>query len=172
VADPGGRPPPIFGKVNLIFYNCIQCLTKIFLKLNLDFIMAEIRGVFGSEWCMRVCVIEIVAATVFCSAKAQFWIISEAILIPKIYARLQEIASNFSKISGRGPQTQRRCWRLQRSVRGFAPLPERTPFPKFLDPPLYATGHVQVTIILHDRVCVTPNVQTTCFKQVLQLVSF
>jgi len=48
---------------------------------------------------MRVCVwIEIVAATVFCSAKAQFWMIFEAILIPKIYARLQEIASNFFKI--------------------------------------------------------------------------
>jgi len=31
--------------------------------------------------------------------------ISEAILIPKIYARLQEIASNFSKFSGGGPQT-------------------------------------------------------------------
>jgi len=30
---------------------------KIFLKLNLDFIVAEIRGVFGSVgWCMRVCV--------------------------------------------------------------------------------------------------------------------
>jgi len=30
---------------------------KICLKLNLDFIAAEIRGVFGSVWgCMRVCV--------------------------------------------------------------------------------------------------------------------
>jgi len=47
---------------------------------------------------------EIVAATVFCSAKAQFWMISEAILIPIIYARLQEIASNFFKIFwGRPP---------------------------------------------------------------------
>jgi len=64
-----------------------------------------------------------VAATVFCSAKAQFWMISEAILIPKIYARLQEIASNFSKFSGGGPQTPRRCSSLRRSVRGFAPLP-------------------------------------------------
>jgi len=31
--------------------------------------------------------------------------ISEAILIPKIYARLQEIASNFSKFYGEAPQT-------------------------------------------------------------------
>jgi len=44
--------------------------------------------------------------------------ISKAILIPKIYARLQEIASNVSKFSGAGPQTPRR-----RLVRGFAPLP-------------------------------------------------
>jgi len=48
---------------------------------------------------------------------------SEAILIPKIYARLQEIASNFSKFSGGGPQTPCRRLRLQRSVWGFAPLP-------------------------------------------------
>jgi len=54
-----------------------------FLKVNLDFIVAEIRGVLGSVGC--VCVsIEIVAATVICSAKAQFLMISEAILIPKI----------------------------------------------------------------------------------------
>jgi len=31
--------------------------------------------------------------------------ISEAILIPKIYARLQEIAFNFSKFFEGGPQT-------------------------------------------------------------------
>jgi len=46
---------------------------------------------------------EIVAATVCCSAKTQFWMTSEAILIPKIYARLQEITSNFSKFSGGSP---------------------------------------------------------------------
>jgi len=29
-ADPvGGRPPPIFGKVNFIFLHCIQCLKNI-----------------------------------------------------------------------------------------------------------------------------------------------
>jgi len=48
---------------------------------------------------------EIVAATVFCSAKAQFWMTSEAILIPKIHARLQEIASSFSKKIGVAPRT-------------------------------------------------------------------
>jgi len=68
---------------------------KIFLKLNFDFIVAEIRGVFGSVGgvCVFACVclcdpiglhdksvvfylisvgFEIVAATVFCSAKAHF----------------------------------------------------------------------------------------------------
>jgi len=60
--------------------------------------------------------------------------ISEAILIPKIYARLQKIASNFSKFPGGGPQTPRRRSRLRRSVWGFAPLPP--PLPKFLDPPV------------------------------------
>jgi len=60
--------------------------------------------------------------------------ISEAILIPKIYARLQEIASNFSKFSGGGP-------RPPAGVRVFGALfgdspPYRAPFPKFLDPPL------------------------------------
>jgi len=69
---------------------------KIFLKLNFDFIVVEIRGVLLEvRGCMRVCVclcdpiglhdksvvfyligllvgFEIVAATVFCSAMAQF----------------------------------------------------------------------------------------------------
>jgi len=60
--------------------------------------------------------------------------ICEAILIPKIYARLQEIASNFSKFSGEAPQTPA-------GDRAFgawfgASFPYRPPFPKFLDPPL------------------------------------
>jgi len=52
----GGPGPPIFGEVNLIFLHCIQCLKKIFLKLNLDFIVAEIRGVFVSVEGAGVCV--------------------------------------------------------------------------------------------------------------------
>jgi len=67
----------------------------------------------------------IVAATVFliCNGPILNDRLSEAIVIPKIYARLQEIASNFSKFSGGGPQTPHRRSRLRRSVRGFAPLP-------------------------------------------------
>jgi len=60
--------------------------------------------------------------------------ISEAILIPKIYARLQEIASNFSKFSGGGPQTPAGARAI--GARFGASPPYRAPFPKFLDPPL------------------------------------
>jgi len=52
VSRGGSRGDPIFGKVNFIFKNCIQCL-KIFSKLNFDFIVAEIR-VFRSVGCIRV----------------------------------------------------------------------------------------------------------------------
>jgi len=86
----GGPGPYIFGKVSLIFFTLYTMSYEISLKLNLDFIVAEIRGVFGSVWGVCVCVwIDIVATTVFCSAKAQFWMISEAILIPKISCWLQ-----------------------------------------------------------------------------------
>jgi len=63
-ADPGGPDPPIFGKVNFISLHCIQCSSstlytmseQIFLKVNLDFIVAEIRGVFGNVGDVCVCV--------------------------------------------------------------------------------------------------------------------
>jgi len=110
----GGRAP-YFWQSQFYFLHCIQCLKKIFLKLNFDFIVAEIRGVFGSEGGVCVCVsvwshrptrqISRFLSNIggfrnrghycfFCSAKAQFWMIS-VIPIKKIYARLQEIASNF-----------------------------------------------------------------------------
>jgi len=73
------------------------------------------RSFWKCGGCMRVCVNRNRGRYCFCSAKAPFRMISEAILIPKIYARLQEIASNFSKFSGEAP--------CRRSVRGFAPLP-------------------------------------------------
>jgi len=100
-----GRGPPIVGKVNLIFY-VVYNVWKNILQIQFGFYSG--RNPRSCWKCGGVCVcvwIKIVAATVFCSAKARFWIISEAILIPKIYARLQEIASNFSKFSGGGPQT-------------------------------------------------------------------
>jgi len=84
---------PYFWQSQFYFLHCIQCVKKIFLKLNFDFIVAEIRGVLEVLGCMRACVclcdpldlheksvvfylisvcFEIVAATFFCSAKAQF----------------------------------------------------------------------------------------------------
>jgi len=108
---------------------------KIFLKLNLDFIVAEIRGVFGSVGGVCVCVrIEIVAATVFLFCKGPIINDIRAILIPEIYARLQKIASNFSKFSGEAPRFTT-CARTFGTRFGALP-PYRTSLPKFLDPPL------------------------------------
>jgi len=88
-----GGPPALFLAKSILFFTLYTMSEKIFLKLNFNFIMVEIRGVFGSVGvcvCVCVCVIpqayttnqsflsiisvgfEIVAAIVFCSAKAQF----------------------------------------------------------------------------------------------------
>jgi len=59
--------------------------------------------------------------------------ISETILIPKIYARLQEIACNFLKFSGGGlPDPSPALGSGLRPLTG-------PPFPKFLDLPLIST---------------------------------
>jgi len=47
-----GRAPLFLAKSIFTLYTMSE---KIFLKLNFDFIVAEIRGVFGSVGCMRVC---------------------------------------------------------------------------------------------------------------------
>jgi len=65
--------------------------------------------------------------------------ISEAILIPKIYARLQEIASNFSKFTGGGPQTPAGARVF--GARFGASSPYRASFPKFLDPPVMSADN-------------------------------
>jgi len=128
----GGPGPPIFGKVNFIFY-IVHNVWKNIFAIEVGFYSGRNRRSFWKCGGVCVCVwIEIVAATVFCSAKAPFWMISEAILIPKIYARLQEIASNFSKFSGEAPGRSSRFWC---SVSELRP-PTGPPFPKFLDPPL------------------------------------
>jgi len=58
--------------------------------------------------------------------------ISEAILISKIYAILQEIASNFSKFSGGGPPDSPPALAPSALGLGLRPL-TGPPFPKFLD---------------------------------------
>jgi len=53
--------------------------------------------------CMRVCVCESKSWPLLFFVLQRPNFDSEAILISKIYARLQEIASNFSKFSGGSP---------------------------------------------------------------------
>jgi len=74
-------------------------------------------------------------------------------MMPKICARLQKIASNFSKFSGGGPQTPHR-----RSVRGFAPLPP--PLPKFLDPSLTRSRLLYFTLPASSELTVIASVST------------
>jgi len=52
----GGPAPPYFWQSQFNFFTLYTMSEKIFLKLNLDFIVAEIRGVFGSVGgvCARV----------------------------------------------------------------------------------------------------------------------
>jgi len=98
VADPGG-PAPLF--------------------------LANIRGVFGSVGCMRVCVCVNRNRGRYCFLFSNGAILNDirGHSDPKNICRLQEIASNFSKFSGGSLPHPRRRSRLRRSVRGFAPLP-------------------------------------------------
>jgi len=55
--DPGG-PGPLFLAKSILSFTLYTMSEKIFLKLNVDFIVAEIRGVFGSVGvyvCVCVC---------------------------------------------------------------------------------------------------------------------
>jgi len=109
---------------------------KIFLKLNLDFIVAEIR-VFGS------------VGVYACVCESKLWPllffrqISEAILIPKIYARLQKIASNFSKFFGGRPP------RPPAGARFGASPPHRAPFSK--SPGSAPAVHTHAVLIYRPR---------------------
>jgi len=65
---------------------------------------------------------------------------TEAILIPKIYARLQEIASNFSKFCGGSPPDSPPALAFSALGSGLRPL-TGPPFPKFVDSPLYMVSN-------------------------------
>jgi len=73
--------------------------------------------------------------------------ISEDILIPKIYARLQEIPSNFLKFLGGGPPDPLPAVALSVLGSGLRPLTGPTPFPKYLDLPLQGTMKTPVRML-------------------------
>jgi len=52
----GGGPGPLFLAKSILFSTFYTMSEKIFLKCNLDFIVPEIRGVFGSVGGVCVCV--------------------------------------------------------------------------------------------------------------------
>jgi len=56
----GAQKPPLFLTKSMLFFYSVYNVWKIFLKLNFDFIVAEIRGVFfgsvGVYACVYVCV--------------------------------------------------------------------------------------------------------------------
>jgi len=50
-----GGPGPLFLAKSILFFYIVYNVRKKILKLNFDFIVAEIRGVFLEVWgCMRV----------------------------------------------------------------------------------------------------------------------
>jgi len=51
-----GARAPLFLAKSILFFTLYAMSEKIFLKLNFDFIVAEIQGVFGSEKGVCVCV--------------------------------------------------------------------------------------------------------------------
>jgi len=138
-----GGGPPYFSQSQFYFLHCIQCL-KIFLKLNFDFIVAEIQGIFGSVG-VYACVCVSVWSdrstrqiSRFLSNMGGFrnrgrycFLFSKGPILNDIRRHsdpqnIRQIAGDrikFFKNSGGGPQTPRRRSRLRRSVRGFAPLP-------------------------------------------------
>jgi len=138
----GGGPAPYFWQSQFYFLHCTQCLKQFWNWILIGF--HEKSVVFFYLISLGF---EIVAVNVFCSAKAQFWMISEAILIPKIYASLQEIASNFLKFSGGGQNE----WNVKlNGATHFGALPLAWPLSQFLDLPL-ATAIYSVTMVLWKK---------------------
>jgi len=124
----------------ILFSTLCTMSEKIFLKLNLDFIVAEIRRVFGSAGVYAcVCVwIELVATTVFLFCKGpilnNIWGHSD----PKNICQIAESRIWFFQIFWGGPQTPAGARAF--GARFGASPPTGSPFPKFLDPPLTWTA--------------------------------
>jgi len=103
----------------------IQCLKKIFMKLNLDFIVAKIRGVFGSVGGVYACVCESKSWPLLFFVQQRpnsewyprpFW-------SQKYMPDCRKSHLIFQNFLGEAPQTPRRRSHFRRSVRDFALLP-------------------------------------------------
>jgi len=117
----GGPAPPYFWQSQFYFFTLHSMSEKIFLKLNMDFIVAKIRGFFGSVGGVCVCVwIEIVAATVFVQQRPNFDCYPRPFWSQKYMPDCRKSHLIFQNFSGEAP---RRRSSLQRSVRGFPSLP-------------------------------------------------
>jgi len=143
----GGARPPYFLAKSILFFTLYTMYEKIFLKLNFDFIVSEIRGVFGSVG-VYVCVsvwshrptrqISRFLSNIggFRNRGRYCFLFCKGPILNDIrrHSDPKNICQNrkshliFQNFLGEAQDPRRR------SVRGFAPLPP--PFPKFLDPPL------------------------------------
>jgi len=135
-ADPGG-PAPLFLAKSVLFFYIVHNVRKNIFEIEFGFYSGRNpRSFWKCGRCMRVCVNRNRGHyCFFCSAKAQFWMISEAFWSQKYMPDCRKSHLIFQNFLGEAPQTSRRRSHLRRSVRGFVPLPG-PPFPKFLDPPL------------------------------------
>jgi len=154
----GGRAP-LFWQSQFYFFYIVYNVWKIFLKLNLDFIVVEIRGIFLEVWgCMRVCVsvwshrptrqisrffylisvcFKIVAATVFVLQWSNFEWYPRPFWSQKYIPDCRRSHLIFQNFLGRPPDPPPG---LAPSALGSGLRPfTGPPFPKFQDPPLLIT---------------------------------
>jgi len=134
----GGRGPglPIFGKVNFSYIVGLYNVWKIFLKSNLDFIVAEIRWVFGSVGVFaRVCESKSWPLLFFVQQRPNFEWYPRRFWSQKYMPDCRKSHLFFFKIFlGEAPQTPGGARAFD--ARFGASPPYRAPFfPKFLDPP-------------------------------------
>jgi len=104
VADPGGAGPLLFWQSQFIFFTLYTMSEKNIFEIEFGFYsVRNPRSFCKCGGCMRVCVNRNRGRYCFLFSKGPILNDIRGHSIPKIHARLQEIASNFSKISGGGP---------------------------------------------------------------------
>jgi len=118
-------PPPIFGKVNFIFFTLYTMSEKIFLKLNLDFIVAEIRGVFGIVGGVCMCVNRNRGryCFFFVHQRPNFEWYPRPCWSQKYMPDWRKSHLIFKNFLGEAPRPPRQRLRLRRSVQDFTLLP-------------------------------------------------